>query len=459
MTTGVLAIGPSLAVFPAFPESFDPFALGLTADTTSLSFSINGYDFVFEGDFDAVAGFDLPDFLAALDPANPASPPIAFEAVTVRETGTGVLAIALDGPETPPLAFNAFLGILLDPRNFTDDILTAFYGDVADFTTLDLSAFETPVFMAKPNAAVTGPAGVIGVQAFASELDGFVFDRLVGGAGDDRLGAPIGGATVEGLGGDDVLIGDDGPDHLVGGAGDDVLVGGRDDVLDGGEGADVFVLPGRVLPTVEIVDFSPEEGDRIAFALPHGPFASNVTVAASGTDALVRIGDQGRDFVFGAEGDDFLFGADGPDLLAGRRGDDVVWGGAGDDRLRGGAGDDFLDGGRGDDVVNGGVGANTLTGGDGADRFVFTRPDGELDRITDFDIGLDLIDLRRLLEPGAADAELTDLLRLSAPAPTELFNFVEVDPDGPAGPDGFTPVFRVDDVPDEVVLDPATYLW
>ncbi|MBE9640236.1 DUF4214 domain-containing protein [Salipiger mangrovisoli] len=67
-------------------------------------------------------------------------------------------------------------------------------------------------------------------------------------------------------------------------------------------------------------------------------------------------------------------------------------GGAGNDQVAGGAGDDTLRGGAGDDVLIDGPGADRLSGGAGADVFVIGG-DGELDRILDFEPGVDRLDL------------------------------------------------------------------
>ena len=74
--------------------------------------------------------------------------------------------------------------------------------------------------------------------------------------------------------------------------------------------------------------------------------------------------------------------------------------------LSGNAGNDTINGGLGNDTLNGGSGVDTLTGNADADIFVFqfgqsTISDFTLpDRITDFAIGIDKIDL--LLSTGAA---------------------------------------------------------
>ncbi|MFK5998844.1 MAG: hypothetical protein QM492_12155 [Rhodobacterales bacterium] len=82
-----------------------------------------------------------------------------------------------------------------------------------------------------------------------------------------------------------------------------------------------------------------------------------------------------------------------------------ITGGVGDDMLLGMAGNDRLQGGAGEDVLFAGTGADVLTGGAGADTFVFTA-DGQGDRITDFDIGVDrlqLADWGRIYDVSALD--------------------------------------------------------
>lgn len=68
-------------------------------------------------------------------------------------------------------------------------------------------------------------------------------------------------------------------------------------------------------------------------------------------------------------------------------------GAAGADTLNGGFGDDTLDGGAGDDLLIGGKGHDHQTGGSGADIFLFHGRDG-VDVITDFEIGVDQIELK-----------------------------------------------------------------
>ena len=88
-------------------------------------------------------------------------------------------------------------------------------------------------------------------------------------------------------------------------------------------------------------------------------------------------------------------GGNKADLLIGNEYDNVLTGGRGADTLLGGAGNDTLIGDKGADLLNGGRGNDTLTGGAGADKFVFSTLSGT-DTITDFEIGVDVIDLSRL---------------------------------------------------------------
>ncbi|WP_127112547.1 DUF4214 domain-containing protein [Shimia sediminis] len=74
---------------------------------------------------------------------------------------------------------------------------------------------------------------------------------------------------------------------------------------------------------------------------------------------------------------------------------DILTGGSQDDVLSGGDGNDTLIGGEGEDTLMDGRGADVLYGGDGADVFVFSR-DGQSDRIMDFEIGVDRLDLSGL---------------------------------------------------------------
>lgn len=206
-------------------------------------------------------------------------------------------------------------------------------------------------------------------------------DKVKGGAGNDTLLGSDGDDKLEGGGDDDLLEGGAGNDTLLGGSGDDRILGGDgDDQLRGGRGDDRM---------------SGGDGDDSMRA----EAGDDVMLGGSGNDFLR--GNGGSDRVMGGEGDDTVLGDSQDDILHGNAGNDVLGGGNGDDRLLGGAGDDVLNGGRGDDMLMGNAGADTLdggagndalTGGGGADIFVFATGSDQ-DTITDFEDGIDLIDI------------------------------------------------------------------
>ncbi|WP_208759398.1 VCBS domain-containing protein [Salinivibrio costicola] len=117
--------------------------------------------------------------------------------------------------------------------------------------------------------------------------------------------------------------------------------------------------------------------------------------------------------------DQTLEGSYQSEILAAGTGDDTLIGNAGDDSLLGNLGDDTLDGGLGDDLLIGGKGDDTLTGGLGSDTFAFLNGDQgsvgaeAVDRITDFDVQKDTLDLSELLiDEDQAGASLEDYLTL-----------------------------------------------
>jgi serralysin len=93
------------------------------------------------------------------------------------------------------------------------------------------------------------------------------------------------------------------------------------------------------------------------------------------------------------------------------RGNDVLTGNDLVNHLNGNAGNDVISGGDGNDMLMGGAGRDTMTGGDGMDQFVFANSASRLniDRITDFEAGIDTIALSQsvfhtLTQLGTLDA-------------------------------------------------------
>ncbi|WP_368040320.1 calcium-binding protein, partial [Ruegeria atlantica] len=115
---------------------------------------------------------------------------------------------------------------------------------------------------------------------------------------------------------------------------------------------------------------------------------SNDVINLPGSGNDIVLGGGGNDTIFGNAGNDVLRGDDGDDHLHGGNGNDILVGGNGDDRLYGGSGRDRLDGNNASDV---------LTGGSDADVFVFhTQWDTGNDIITDFELGVDELEMRGL---------------------------------------------------------------
>ncbi len=178
--------------------------------------------------------------------------------------------------------------------------------------------------------------------------------RATGSVVGERIVGIMGDNNLHGRGGADVLIGREENDTLKGGAGADILIGfSGADHLYGGKGNDVLWASQRDLWSFE------------------------------------------RDLLIGGNGADKLHGDAGFDTLKGQNGNDTLKGGEGNDELNGGRHADRLFGGDGYDVLEGGHGKDVLTGGDQPDIFRFrASAAGARDRITDFEPGVDEIDLQ-----------------------------------------------------------------
>jgi Ca2+-binding RTX toxin-like protein len=108
------------------------------------------------------------------------------------------------------------------------------------------------------------------------------------------------------------------------------------------------------------------------------------------------------------------------DILDGTNSRDVFDGGAGNDFLKGRGGKDLLSGGNGNDMLIGGTGKDVLTGGKGRDIFGYESLGERGDRITDFNVAQDAIDISDLLEEDAFEtsrpsslAQLEDFVKLT----------------------------------------------
>jgi Ca2+-binding RTX toxin-like protein len=203
---------------------------------------------------------------------------------------------------------------------------------------------------------------------------------------------------VYGNSGDNVLYGLGEADFLYGQVGADRLYGGiADDSVDGGDGEDI--LFGGIGNDSMI---GLDDDDRL-----FGGGGNDGLSGDDGEDSLQ--GGAGNDRLSGGTDDDILRGGQGADTLSGNDGEDRLSGGAANDTLTGGSGEDSLSGGSGSDILTGDAGFDLLSGGTGADLFDFDlatdsrRLSGDV--ITDFEIGLDRIDLSSIDANGTAPGD------------------------------------------------------
>ncbi|MBD2141204.1 hypothetical protein H6F39_07375 [Anabaena sp. FACHB-1250] len=209
-----------------------------------------------------------------------------------------------------------------------------------------------------------------------------------------------GSANLNGTGNNlnNSLTGNTGNNILTGNAGNDTLNGGAGiDTLIGGLGDDIYVVDST---TDTITENSGEGTDiiqsSVTFDLTVFPNIENLTL--TGTAVINGTGNAG---------------------------DNSLTGNSGNNTLTGNAGNDLLNGGTGNDLLNGGAGADTLTGGIGIDTLVFQfgqSPVSGADRITDFAIGTDKIDL--LTSLGVAMNAPTAFTRAANSTDTTLTNVV-----------------------------------
>lgn len=246
--------------------------------------------------------------------------------------------------------------------------------------------------------------------------------EIVGTEGADTLvGADkVQSESLNGLGGDDVLIGGPGNDQVVGGAGADTLdypTGGAGagpigaaarsasaglDLLVGGAGDDVYLVqPGdRVVETAGGgVDWVFSGG---RFSLADAAEVENVYLLEPWTSPVAS-----PLAATGTERGNYLIGTDTANYLVGRGGDDALDGRGGNDVLVGGAGGDSLNGDGGDDLLIGGPGNDTLDGGDGIDTAVFPGSIGDY-VLTKTGVNWDVYHVHSGTAPGANPFEGAD---------------------------------------------------
>jgi Ca2+-binding RTX toxin-like protein len=217
---------------------------------------------------------------------------------------------------------------------------------------VDLFGFGAVASLASGNSDVVGAVS----EALGFAINGTMIENVIG----TRFGD-----TIIGNDADNTLAGGGGNDTLDGGDGDDTLAGGRgDDIMTGGAGDDRFSANSLLDEVHEL--------------------------AGGGNDTVLTEVDFS---LSGTELENILASSTAPGL--------ILTGNDANNRIRGG------DGG---DVITGGTGADLLAGGDGDDTFVYTsvqdstRDAGGWDRIADFLVGHDKIDLQ-LIDAVSGDSD------------------------------------------------------
>ncbi|HGF7184240.1 TPA: immunoglobulin-like domain-containing protein, partial [Vibrio cholerae] len=172
------------------------------------------------------------------------------------------------------------------------------------------------------------------------------------------------------------------------------------DKLDGGAGNDILFGDSIVLPATAGQGYEALQ-NYVAAKLGKGSvsdFEVHKYISQHASEFDISTDIHKDDILIGGTGNDILFGQGGNDWLDGGVGKDTLYGGSGNDTLIGGEGNDILIGGEGNDILIGGLGNDILTGGSGEDLFKWVDGDldGSRDRITDFKIGEDKIDLSDL---------------------------------------------------------------
>jgi Ca2+-binding RTX toxin-like protein len=143
---------------------------------------------------------------------------------------------------------------------------------------------------------------------------------------------------VDGVGGNDVIIGSNFSDDLRGGDGNDRLDGGGGvDIMAGGTGNDRYAVDNVDDKVIE----NAIEGTDLVNASVSYTLSDNVeNLNLTGVADIDGIGNALDNRINGNSGNNVLSGGDGGDTLKGGDGNDVLIGGAGQDRLIGAAGSD-----------------------------------------------------------------------------------------------------------------------
>lgn len=191
---------------------------------------------------------------------------------------------------------------------------------------------------------------------------GASFDTLVGGHGDDTLDGGAGTDVVMETGDVDFTL----TSSSMTGHGNDTVVNVECAILVGGAGDNVIDISGFAASYPPTLDGGGGNDLLIGSSfmdLLRGQGGNDTLHGGAGNDFLQ--GGEGHDQLVGGSGTDGLSGGSGDDSVFGGLGDDTAFGGSGDDSIRGESGADTLFGGADSDDVDGGADTDQVAGGSG----------------------------------------------------------------------------------------------
>ena len=196
--------------------------------------------------------------------------------------------------------------------------------------------------------------------------------------------------------GDDFVLGDHNANKLLGYHGNDTIYGrGGDDSLEGGDGNDVLIGNGGVDAYV-----GGNGTDRVQYQDITASLRADLLNPSTNTGEAAGETFNSIEDLLGSQSDDTILGDDNANDLFGYYGDDIIFGRGGSDILRGNDGADKLNGGAGDDI---------MLGGADIDTFCFDGTGFGMDRIIDFDIASETIDLTAYVGLTFGDLTIADV--------------------------------------------------
>ncbi|MEM9782460.1 MAG: iron-regulated protein frpC, partial [Pseudomonadota bacterium] len=266
-----------------------------------------------------------------------------------------------------------------------------------------------------------GTAGTAHVENFENVIGTEFDDKITGDAKANVISGLGGVDTIYGRGGDDTLVGNKGDDFVFGGGGDDLIVwnnGDGSDLFNGGRGDDTVQvnfntdLVNDDLQNKDVAEFSTtnkgvqfariEVNDQTEVGLFQLDIRKTETLETNfggGDDEAVIVGDVLDEIALNLDGgagiDTLDFSQAEPgivvDLDSGIADSAVV---TNFENVIGTDGTDFIRGTDGDNVIRGGAGNDIMTGGAGADVFIFAEGDTGDKIVTDFEVGVDTVELQ-----------------------------------------------------------------